>query len=93
MKVKLISLDHPYFEGVELPVEVNAYGNTIGPASYLWVTGEELISHGAVQGSQDGTVAGLDPNYMYALEIGVQIDETDVLLETLGIRRKDDAEA
>ncbi|AAM28377.1 hypothetical protein [Vibrio phage VpV262] len=92
MKVTVTALDHEFFTDVELPVEIEAFGNTMGPAHLMWATGAELIRVGARQGSQDGNVHGLNPNYMYALELGNQIEVTDDLLETMGFQRVEEGQ-
>lgn len=90
MKVKLIALDHEWFEGVTLPVEAHAYGLSGQSAGLVFVRGDELISLGAKEGTHEADYQdGVHPDFLVAMMIGQQVEDTPELLKALGLVRNE----
>lgn len=88
MKVKLIEVSHSYFKDVALPVEVEAYGVSGSEAGIVFIRGDEVIALGAKAGTEAAEYQdGIHPNYMIAVMIGQQVEDTDEVLEAFGLGR------
>lgn len=76
-----------FFEGIELPVEVEAHIITgINADHIMWVTGDALLAVGGQPWDQtkSGGIAG---HLLYGFELDRAIEITDEMLAELGLQR------
>lgn len=90
MKVTVTSLEHEVFAGMNLPVEVEAFAISSAPAGLVWVAGSSLIEAGATKALTTEEGDGIDPNFLYAMQIGVHVEETPEVLQAFGLCRNDE---